>query len=143
MPNTDSSALALSEQTVLVVEDSPTERHILETILVRRGYRVLSVESAEEGIGILVCTSVDAVFMDIVLPGMNGFHAVRHYRENNILPRHVPIIICTTKNTESDRSWGLRQGAQWYLTKPIKEQELVSALRSLLVTQHKTGTVSS
>jgi twitching motility two-component system response regulator PilH len=124
--------------TLLVVEDSPTERHILETLLKRHHYRVLSVESAEEGADILSCTSVDAVLMDIVLPGMNGFQAIRHYRKEGLLPPHTPIVICTTKSTESDRAWGLRQGAQWYLTKPIQETELLSVLQSLLQRQPDT-----
>ena len=123
---------------LLVVEDSPTERHILETLLERHHYRVLSVESAEEGADLLSCTSVDAVLMDIVLPGMNGFQAIRHYRKEGLLPPHTPIVICTTKNTESDRAWGLRQGAQWYLTKPVQETELLSVLQSLLQRQPDT-----
>ena len=123
---------------MLVVEDSPTERHILRTLLKRHHYRVLSVESAEEGADILSCTSVDAVLMDIVLPGMNGFQAIRHYRKEELLPPHTPIVICTTKNTESDRAWGLRQGAQWYVTKPIQETEILSVLQSLLQRQPDT-----
>ena len=125
-------------QTLLVVEDSHTERHILETLLARHHYRVFGAQSAEEGADLLLHISVDAILMDIVLPDMNGFQAIRHYRENRLVPTHVPIVICTTKSTESDRAWGLRQGAQWYLTKPIQETELLSVLQSLLPRQPDT-----
>ena len=124
-----------ADQALLVVEDSPTERHLLEAMLVRHHYRVLGASSAEEGADILAHTPVAAVLMDIVLPGMNGFQAILHYRKEGLLPPHTPIVICTTKNTESDRAWGLRQGAQWYLTKPIQETELLSVLQSLLQRQ--------
>ena len=110
--------------TVLIVDDSPTEVHVLKTMLEKNGYSVLSATSGEQGIAVAKERKPDLVLMDIVMPGLNGFQATRQLTTNPETA-HIPVIIVTTKNQETDRVWGMRQGAKDYITKPVSEQELI------------------
>ena len=117
--------------TVLIVDDSPTEVHVLKTMLEKNGYSVLSATSGEQGIAVAKERKPDLVLMDIVMPGLNGFQATRQLTTNPETT-HIPVIIVTTKNQETDRVWGMRQGAKDYLTKPVSEQELIGKVRAAL-----------
>ncbi|MCS6995519.1 MAG: response regulator [Casimicrobiaceae bacterium] len=115
---------------ILVVDDSPTERHFLSSILTKAGYEVAGVESGERAIELARTLKPDLILMDIVMPGLNGFQATR------MLARApdtagIPIVICTTKGQETDKIWGLRQGARDYLVKPIKPDELLALIQRL------------
>ncbi len=117
--------------TVLIVDDSPTEVHVLKTMLEKNGYSVISATSGEQGIAVAKERKPDVVLMDIVMPGLNGFQATRQLTTNPETA-HIPVLIVTTKNQETDRVWGMRQGAKDYLTKPVSEQELIGKVRTVL-----------
>jgi twitching motility two-component system response regulator PilH len=116
---------------ILIVDDSPTEIHVLTGMLEKNGYSVSSAGSAEEGIEKAKTEKPDLILMDVVMPGMNGFQAARQI-SNDPETNSIPIIIVSTKDQETDKMWGLRQGAKDYVTKPAKEKELISKVSSLL-----------
>lgn len=115
---------------VLVVDDSATERHVLGELLTRRGYEVSFAESGEQAVTLSKSSLPDLILMDVVMPGLNGFQATRAISKDEAT-QHIPIIICTTKGQETDKIWGLRQGAKDYVTKPINDQELLDKIAAL------------
>ncbi len=119
--------------TVLVVDDSPTELHILKGFLEDAGYTVLLAENAESGIEMAHSAKPDLVLMDVVMPGLNGFQATRQLSRDPETS-DIPVIMVTTKDQETDRTWGLRQGAKEYLIKPVKKDELLSQIKDVLNT---------
>ena len=115
---------------ILVVDDSPTERHVLVDLLTKNGYQVITAESGEEGVEKAKKELPDLVLMYVVMPGLNGYQATRTLtREEST--KHIPIIVCTSKGQETDKIWGLRQGAQDYLVKPVNGEELLSKIAAL------------
>ncbi|MCP5140925.1 MAG: response regulator [Zoogloeaceae bacterium] len=112
---------------VLIVDDSPTEVHVVKTMLTKRGFQVSVAASGEEGIARAKELLPDVILMDIVMPGMNGFQATRQL-SNDAATKHIPIIVVTTKDQDTDRMWSLRQGAKDYLSKPVDEDELVAKI---------------
>jgi twitching motility two-component system response regulator PilH len=117
-------------KTVLVVDDSPTERYFLTDLLRKNGFEVLSAESGEEGVAKAKAEKPDLILMDVVMPGLNGFQATRTLSRDPTT-QGIPVIMCTTKNQETDRVWGLRQGAVDYLVKPVVAEELLTKVRAL------------
>lgn len=117
---------------VLIVDDSPTETHKLTTILEKHGHQVITAETGESGVTIAKKELPDLVLMDVVMPGLNGFQATRQLTKAPET-KTIPVIIVTTKDQETDRVWGLRQGAKAYLTKPVQEQNLVSVMAEVMV----------
>ena len=115
---------------IMVVDDSPTERAFIEGMLKRRGYEVLIVDSGEAAIQRSRTEQPDVILMDVVMPGLNGFQATRAIMRDETT-KHIPVIICSTKDQETDKIWGLRQGAVDYLTKPLDESELLQAITAL------------
>ena len=115
---------------VLVVDDSPTDTHVLSELLKKHGKTVITATSGEEGIEKAKSEKPDLVIMDVVMPGMSGFEATRAIAKGSDTS-HIPVIICTTKDQETDKAWGIRQGAKDYVTKPISEAELLQKLSSL------------
>ena len=120
----------MSIQKVLVVDDSKTELMFLTEILHQQGYQVRTAENAEQALTRLEEEKPDLILMDVVMPGQNGFQLTRSLARNTKFA-DVPIIMCTSKNQETDRVWGLRQGASDYLTKPVKPQELQATIAAL------------
>lgn len=116
---------------VLIVDDSPTEVHVLKTILEKNGHEVGVAESGEEGIVAAKEMLPDAVLMDVVMPGMNGFQATRQLLQQ-AETANTPVIIVTTKDQETDKVWAKRQGAIDYIVKPVQEKALISALNQAL-----------
>ena len=116
---------------VLIVDDSPTEIHVLSGILEKNGHQVDSVDNAEAGIARAKETMPELILMDVVMPGMNGFQATRALSKDPQTEK-IPIIIVTTKDQETDRVWGLRQGAKDYLTKPVTEPDLINKINAAL-----------
>ena len=116
---------------ILIVDDSPTETHVLTTILEKHGFVVSSAASGEEGIGKSKSEKPDLILMDVVMPGMNGFQAARSISQESETSA-IPIIIVSTKDQETDKMWGLRQGAKDYVTKPVNEDELIEKINTLL-----------
>ena len=115
---------------ILVVDDSPTDRQFLLEGLSRLGYQVVLAESGDEAIGKAKSEKPDLVLMDIVMPGMNGFQATRSISRDEAT-KDIPVIVCTTKSLETDRIWGMRQGAKDYLVKPINLDELAAKIAAL------------
>lgn len=115
---------------ILVVDDSPTERHVLGEVLSKQGFQVVFAESGEQGVAMSKSESPDLILMDVVMPGLNGFQATRAITKDEAT-QHIPVIICTTKDQETDKLWGMRQGARDYVTKPIKAEELLSKIAAL------------
>jgi len=116
---------------ILIVDDSPTEVYVFRTMLERHGYTVSVAINGEEGIDRIREERPDLVLMDIVMPGLNGFQATRQVMMDPEIAS-VPVVILSTKDQESDRVWGLRQGASGYLTKLVDEQVLVDKIQSIL-----------
>lgn len=116
---------------ILIVDDSPTEIHVLKTMLEKNGFDVCTANSGEEGIEKAKSEQPDMILMDVVMPGMNGFQASRQI-SSDPETSSIPIIIVSTKNQETDKMWGLRQGAKDYIAKPAKEKELISKINEIL-----------
>jgi twitching motility two-component system response regulator PilH len=117
-------------KTILVVDDSPTERHFMMELLGQNGYQVITAESGDEGVDKARKELPDLILMDVVMPGMNGYQATRTLMRDETT-RHIPIIVCTSKGQETDRIWGLRQGAVDYLVKPVDAKELLLKIAAL------------
>jgi twitching motility two-component system response regulator PilH len=114
---------------ILVVDDSKTELHHLSDILGKRGYSVRTAENGEEAMRRLAEDKPDLILMDVVMPGQNGFQLTRAITRD---PRFsdVPVIMCTSKNQETDKVWGMRQGARDYIVKPVNADELISKIKA-------------
>ena len=117
--------------TVLVVDDSPTATHLICSTLVSAGYSTLNVGSAEEAMEVAKAEKPDAILMDVVLSGENGFQATRRLNKDPET-KNIPVIIVSSKNKASDKVWGLRQGAAGYITKPFSSDELLAKLKELI-----------
>ncbi|MDA0189216.1 MAG: response regulator [Proteobacteria bacterium] len=115
---------------ILVVDDSPTERHFMVDLLTRNGYQVITAESGEEGIAKAKSELPDLVLMDVVMPGLNGYQATRTLTRDEAT-KNIPVIVCTSKGQETDKIWGLRQGAQDYMVKPVNGEELLAKIAAL------------
>lgn len=115
---------------ILVVDDSATDRQFLLEGLSRLGYQVVLAESGEQALARAKSEQPDLVLMDVVMPGVNGFQATRQLARDEAT-RHIPVIMCTTKSQETDRIWGLRQGAKDYLTKPVDMRALAAKIAAL------------
>lgn len=120
----------MAVKNIMVVDDSATDMHLLTEILKKNGYLVTTASSGEEAIAKCKKEKPDAVLMDIVMPGMSGFEATRSIARNPETAS-IPVIICSTKGQETDKAWGLRQGARDYMVKPINEKTLIDKLKAL------------
>ena len=114
---------------ILVVDDSKTELHHLSDLLGRRGYLVRTAENGEEAMRRLEEDKPQLILMDVVMPGQNGFQLTRAITRD---PRFadVPVIMCTSKNQETDKVWGMRQGARDYIVKPVNADELIAKIKA-------------
>lgn len=126
-----SAADPVMDKTILVVDDSPTEIHILKGIIEGAGYNFISAGDGESGIEEAKSSRPDLILMDVVMPGLNGFQATRQL---NRAPEttDIPVILVTTKDQETDRAWGLRQGAREYVVKPVAPEDLLEKIKSVL-----------
>jgi twitching motility two-component system response regulator PilH len=117
-------------QKVLIVDDSKTETMFLTDLLQKEGFAVRSAENADEAMKRLKEEKPDLILMDVVMPGQNGFQLTRSI---NRTPEYtsIPIIMCTSKNLETDRVWGMRQGASDYITKPVDATDLFAKIKAL------------
>jgi twitching motility two-component system response regulator PilH len=116
---------------ILVVDDSPTERFFLTDLLTRRGYAVVTAQSGAEALAKVRAERPSLVVMDVVMQGASGFQIVRTLTRDPET-RAIPVILCTSKVAETDRIWGLRQGARAYLTKPVDTEELLAEIAGLV-----------
>ena len=116
---------------ILLIEDSPTEAAVMTQWLERNGHQVTTSGNAEDGIATCRRDKPDLVLMDVVLPGMNGFQATRAW-SRDADTSHIPVLIVSTKNLETDKMWGLRQGAKDYVVKPPRETDLIDRINQLV-----------
>jgi twitching motility two-component system response regulator PilH len=112
---------------VLVVDDSPTEQFVARSILEKNGYQVSVANNGEEGVAKAKAEKPDLIFMDIVMPGMNGFKAVRELSRDPATAG-IPVIVLSSKDQEADMEWAKKQGAAAYLVKPAREPEMLAAI---------------
>jgi twitching motility two-component system response regulator PilH len=120
----------MSIKNILVVDDSATDRQTLVDILTRNGYQVQCADSALDCMAKIKQIRPDLVLMDVVMPGQNGFQATRALTQDSET-KNIPIIICSSKHQETDKVWGLRQGARDYVFKPIDQAEMLKKIAAL------------
>ncbi|WP_310482931.1 response regulator [Chamaesiphon sp. VAR_48_metabat_403] len=116
--------------TALIVEDVQTDLMILTCYLETLGWRVISAMNGEEALNYLRSNKPDIVFLDVVLPGRSGFEICRTIKSQTETQK-IPVVMCSTKNTDMDRFWGLKQGADLYLTKPVNQTEFIEVIQKL------------
>jgi len=115
---------------ILIVDDSPTERHVLNDMLTKSGYEVVASDNGEDAILKAKSLKPDLILMDVVMPGLNGFQATRAISRDPDT-RAIPIILCTSKSQETDKIWGMRQGARDYIVKPVNRDELLEKIAAI------------
>jgi len=115
---------------ILIVDDSATDRQYLIETLSKKGYQCVTAQNGDEGIAKAKSEQPDLVLMDIIMPGTDGFKATRAITHDEAT-KHIPVIVCTSKKLETDKVWGMRQGAKDYIVKPIDEQELLAKIAAL------------
>ena len=119
------------QKMILVVDDSPTERFFLTDLLKRSGYDVLTAENGDDALAKIRLERPSLVVMDVVMPGSSGFQITRALNRDPET-QSIPVILCTSKSTETDRIWGLRQGARDYVTKPVDAEILLAKIAELV-----------
>jgi twitching motility two-component system response regulator PilH len=115
---------------VLVIDDSPTDQHLICSYLRGNGFEVVTANDGEHGIDTAKGQLPDLILMDVVMPGMNGFQATRKLSRDPET-KQIPVIIVSSKGEVTDKVWGMRQGAVGYLTKPVSEQDLLKKISEL------------
>ena len=116
---------------ILIIDDSPTEVHVFKSMLLNNDIEVSVAKNGEEGIEKAIEIKPDCILMDVVMPGKNGFQATRDLSRNPATST-IPVIIITTKDQETDKIWGMRQGARDYIVKPADEQDLIGRINKVL-----------
>ncbi|MEI2781912.1 MAG: response regulator [Candidatus Competibacter sp.] len=116
---------------ILIVDDSPTQTLSLAKILKKNGHDVMTAKDGAEGVEVAKAELPDLVLMDVVMPRVNGFQATRQITKNPSTS-HIPVIIVTTKDQETDKIWGERQGAKGYVIKPVEEAILIDTINPFL-----------
>ena len=116
---------------VLIIDDSPTEVHVFKSMLLNNDIEVSVAKNGEEGIEKAIEIKPDCILMDVVMPGKNGFQATRDLSRNPATST-IPVIIITAKDQETDKIWGMRQGARDYIVKPAEERDLIERINKVL-----------
>lgn len=116
--------------TILIVEDSPSEMELMSHYLRESGFLVLNATGAKQGLEVALEQKPNVILTDVVMPGMSGFELCRNLKKNPATQK-IPIIICTSKNQEIDRLWGMKQGADAYITKPFSREQLIQSVKSI------------
>jgi twitching motility two-component system response regulator PilH len=117
-------------KSILVVDDSATDRQFLTDLLVKNGYKVETANNADEALAKAKQLRPDLVLMDIVMPGQSGFQATRALSKDDAT-KQIPVIICTSKGQDTDKAWGMKQGARDYIVKPVSGPELLKKISAL------------
>ena len=121
---------AMTIKKILIVDDSPTERHVLNDLLTKAGYDVVACDNGDDAIAKAKQIHPDLILMDVVMPGLNGFQATRAISRDEET-KNIPIVLCTSKSQETDKIWGMRQGARDYVVKPVNRDELLAKIAAL------------
>lgn len=117
--------------TALVIEDSPTQMEVLSNCLRRGGLNVETASNGDEALAKISSQKPDVIILDVVLPGRSGFELCRDLKAE-AGTSNIPVVICSTKSSEMDKFWGMKQGADAYLAKPVDQEELVRTVKRLL-----------
>ncbi len=120
----------MSIRKILVVDDSPTERFFYADLLARAGYQVVLAEDGEQAVALALSEKPELIVMDVIMPGQNGFQVTRAISRDP-QTAHIPVILCTSKDAETDRYWGIKQGAREYLVKPVDPEQLLARIGAL------------
>ena len=121
----------MSMARILIVDDSPSQLMGIRRIVEKLGHEIVTAEDGASGVEVAKNTMPDLILMDVVMPNLNGFQATRSItREPST--KHIPIVLVTTKDQDTDRVWGMRQGAKAYITKPFSESELADMIQQML-----------
>jgi twitching motility two-component system response regulator PilH len=115
---------------ILVVDDSPTDRQYMIETLKGKGFQIVTAENGEDAINKAKSELPDLILMDVVMPGLNGYQATRQITRDEAT-KHIPVIMCTSKGADTDKIWGMRQGANDYLVKPVDPQALLAKIAQL------------
>ena len=115
---------------ILIVDDSATERHMLNDLLTKAGFDVVASDNGEDAIVKAKAVKPDLILMDVVMPGLNGFQATRAISRDPET-QSIPVIMCTSKSQETDKIWGMRQGARDYIVKPVNRDELLEKIAAI------------
>ena len=115
---------------ILIADDSSTARHVLFQMLAKHGYRCILAETAKEALDKAKAEKPDLILLDVVMPDMSGFELTRIITRD-AATKHIPVILCTSKSHETDRLWGMRQGARNYVVKPVDENDLLAKIAAL------------
>jgi len=121
----------MEKEIIMVVDDSPTELKIMTEPFIPKGYRVITAMDGEEAIKMAEIEKPNLIVLDVIMPKMNGFQVCRKIKTTPEL-KDIKIILLTSKNQESDEFWGMKQGADAYMTKPFNGSELLAKAESLL-----------
>ena len=116
---------------IMIVDDSPTDTYLLQAMLERNGYQTLTAVNGNEGVEVARLIKPDLILMDVVMPEMNGFQALR-LLVSDPETALIPVILVTRKDQQVDRTWGMRQGARDYVTKPVNERALLCTINETL-----------
>ncbi len=116
---------------IMVVDDAPADLQNLKNILTKGGHQVIEVTSGQDSIAKAKAEKPDAIVMDVVMPGVNGFQATRQISKDPDTSK-IPIIVVSAKNQETDRLWAMRQGAREYVVKPVKDADLLAKVKQVL-----------
>ncbi|MGY6517526.1 MAG: twitching motility response regulator PilH [Lysobacteraceae bacterium] len=116
---------------ILIVDDSPSQLMGMKRIIEKLGHEPLTAEDGAAGVDLARRELPDLILMDVVMPNLNGFQATRQISKDPSTA-HIPVVLVTTKDQETDKVWGMRQGAKGYITKPFNEAALVTVIKDLL-----------
>jgi twitching motility two-component system response regulator PilH len=116
---------------ILIVDDSPSQLMGMKRIVEKLGHEALTAEDGAAGVEMAKANVPDLILMDVVMPNLNGFQATRAISKE-AATAHIPIVLVTTKDQETDKVWGMRQGAKAYITKPFNENQLIEVINGLL-----------
>ncbi|OKH19264.1 response regulator transcription factor [[Limnothrix rosea] IAM M-220] len=119
--------------TLLIIEDNPVDTHILRTHLEEYGFDIINVTTAEAGQALIEQQNVaiDGIVLDVVLPGKSGYGFCRELKKSEATA-DIPVILCSSKSERMDKKWGLKQGANAYITKPVQAEEIVRAVKQFV-----------
>jgi twitching motility two-component system response regulator PilH len=120
----------MAVETILIVDDSPTDRAFLVSVLKKAGYQCFEAESGAEGVAKAKAKKPDLILLDVIMPGLNGFETARILQRDDET-KSIPIFICTTKDQATDKVWGMRQGATHYIVKPVIAEDLIAKVAAI------------
>ncbi len=122
---------------ILVVDDSPTYLALAGELLEKNGYTCIFADNGESAVATAIKSQPDLILMDIIMPGISGFQATRQLTKNPATA-HIPVIIVSTKDQETDRMWGIRQGACEYLVKTVSDEVFITTIENVLKNKHSS-----